>query len=83
MKAFEDLLSGVDTPMPKPIKESTGEKGLLNYIGENNCFLNVVIQSLWHLDSFRLKFTSEKELHRHQEHCVYCSLEVYYFTTNF
>jgi uncharacterized UBP type Zn finger protein len=65
-----------ETPMPKPIKDSSGEKGLLNYLGENNCFLNVVIQSLWHLEAFRQKFTSEKELHKHQEHCVYCSLEV-------
>lgn len=24
-------------------------KGLRNTVGENNCFLNVVIQALWHL----------------------------------
>ncbi len=28
-------------------------KGLLNGIGENNCFLNVTIQALWHLGPFR------------------------------
>lgn len=28
-------------------------KGLINLTGENNCFLNVTIQALWHLDSFR------------------------------
>lgn len=72
---MEEFFFG-ETPMPKPIKDSSGEKGLLNYLGENNCFLNVVIQSLWHLEAFRQKFTSEKELHKHQEHCVYCSLEV-------
>ena len=32
------------------------EKGLENRVGENNCFLNVVIQSLWHLRSFREYF---------------------------
>jgi len=56
------------------------EKGLLNFMGENNCFLNVVIQSLWHLEPFRAKFTSHDALssHHHQEReeCVYCSLEI-------
>ena len=28
-------------------------KGLDNAKGSNNCFLNVVIQSLWHMASFR------------------------------
>ena len=31
-------------------------KGLQNNQGRNNCFLNVVIQSLWHLASFRSEF---------------------------
>lgn len=35
--------------VPSP---NTNLKGLINPLGENNCFLNVVIQSLWHLDSF-------------------------------
>ena len=30
--------------------------GLENPIGANNCFLNVVLQSLWHLADFREKF---------------------------
>lgn len=30
--------------------------GLSNSVGERNCFLNVVIQSLWHLQGFRHKF---------------------------
>lgn len=29
-------------------------KGLSNEMGENNCFLNVIIQSLWHIRSFRV-----------------------------
>ena len=29
-------------------------RGLLNSDADNNCFLNVIIQSLWHLECFRL-----------------------------
>ena len=56
------------------------EKGLDNRFGENNCFLNVVIQSLWHLDSFRTKFI-DWDSHKHQEdnNCVHCSLKVKFF----
>ena len=31
-------------------------KGIENPAGFNNCFINVVIQSLWHLGSFRHRF---------------------------
>ena len=31
-------------------------RGLANASGQNNCFLNVVVQSLWHLDAFREQF---------------------------
>ncbi|CAM9448712.1 unnamed protein product [Discosporangium mesarthrocarpum] len=41
-----DLTSSV-APMPR---------GLTNATGQNNCFLNVVVQSLWHLDAFRTQF---------------------------
>lgn len=33
-----------------------GEKGLDNNAGLHHCFLNVVIQSFWHIHSFREKF---------------------------
>jgi hypothetical protein len=33
-------------------------RGLKNEIGENNCFLNVTIQALWHLGPFRAHLTS-------------------------
>ena len=40
-------------------------KGLRNREGENNCFLNVCIQALWHLDAFRVPMaTSEHQHHR-------------------
>lgn len=32
-------------------------RGLVNATGQNNCFLNVVVQSLWHLDTFRARFS--------------------------
>lgn len=56
------------------------EKGLDNNFGQNNCFLNVVIQSLWHLESFCSKFRLW-ENHTHndkyqRENCPHCSLKV-------
>lgn len=30
-----------------------GAAGLVNREGEYNCFLNVIIQCLWHIDVFR------------------------------
>lgn len=60
-------------------KPKSDEKGLENFRGENNCFLNVVIQALWHLEPFRTKFGSVngvKRPHNHQEPCVYCSIEI-------
>lgn len=35
------------------LQETVAGKGLVNETGQYNCFLNVVIQSLWHLRSFR------------------------------
>ncbi len=51
------------------------EKGLRNELGEQNCFLNVGIQSLWHLSSFRTKFNNEQH-HQHKGPCVFCALKV-------
>jgi hypothetical protein len=60
---------------PTPIPD---DKGLENQVGENNCFLNCVIQALWHLRSFRDKFSDpiRKKEHLHTQHCVFCALEV-------
>jgi len=49
-------------------------KGLQNYAGENNCFLNVGIQILWHLDAFRVRFF-DQEKHDHREGCTFCALK--------
>lgn len=35
---------------------TTLHRGLKNGIGENNCFLNVTVQALWHLGPFRMGF---------------------------
>ena len=42
-------------------------KGLDNPKGEYNCFLNVIIQSLWQLEGFRDNLTEMAELRRHSE----------------
>ncbi|WCJ35992.1 Ubiquitin carboxyl-terminal hydrolase-related protein [Euphorbia peplus] len=50
--------------------------GLQNNVGEYNCFLNVIIQSLWHLRRFREEFLSKSASeHVHVgEPCVVCAL---------
>ncbi|XP_027125792.1 uncharacterized protein [Coffea arabica] len=50
--------------------------GLKNEIGEYNCFLNVIIQSLWHLRRFRDEFL-RRSLSEHVhvgDPCVVCAL---------
>ncbi|XP_071696286.1 uncharacterized protein [Rutidosis leptorrhynchoides] len=50
--------------------------GLKNEVGEYNCFLNVIIQSLWHLRRFRDEFLSTStSAHLHVgDPCVTCAL---------
>ncbi|KAJ7956324.1 Ubiquitin carboxyl-terminal hydrolase-related protein [Quillaja saponaria] len=50
--------------------------GLRNEVGEYNCFLNVIIQSLWHLSRFRNEFlTRSTSEHVHVgDPCVVCAL---------
>ncbi|XP_031488041.1 uncharacterized protein LOC116256043 isoform X2 [Nymphaea colorata] len=50
--------------------------GLQNEVGEYNCFLNVIIQSLWHIRRFRDEFFMiSKSVHMHVgEPCVICAL---------
>ncbi|KAK6153364.1 hypothetical protein DH2020_013003 [Rehmannia glutinosa] len=50
--------------------------GLKNEVGEYNCFLNVIIQSLWHLRRFRDEFL-RRSLSEHVhvgDPCVICAL---------
>ncbi|KAJ0585698.1 putative ubiquitinyl hydrolase 1 [Helianthus annuus] len=50
--------------------------GLKNEVGEYNCFLNVIIQSLWHLRRFREEFlgTSTRGHLHVGDPCVTCAL---------
>ena len=48
------------------VEYDTSYHGLENKLGKNNCYLNVVIQSLWHLISFRINFMSFHN-HRHSD----------------
>ncbi|KAK4782337.1 hypothetical protein SAY86_016439 [Trapa natans] len=50
--------------------------GLQNIIGNYNCFLNVIIQTLWHLRCFRGEFLKRSTTyHVHVGHpCVICAL---------
>ncbi|XP_026443657.1 uncharacterized protein LOC113343738 isoform X1 [Papaver somniferum] len=50
--------------------------GLKNEAGEYNCFLNVIIQSLWHLKRFREEFLGKSILsHLHVgDPCAVCAL---------
>ncbi|VAI09243.1 unnamed protein product [Triticum turgidum subsp. durum] len=49
--------------------------GLKNAAGEYNCFLNVIIQSLWHLKRFRHEFLKTSSLHKHiEDPCAVCAL---------
>ncbi|CCI49805.1 unnamed protein product [Albugo candida] len=44
----------VETKQPNFwVKGASIHRGLLNNTGENNCFLNVIIQSFWHLQPMR------------------------------
>ncbi|XP_061373472.1 uncharacterized protein LOC133315821 [Gastrolobium bilobum] len=68
-----------------PLEEETTENvngitsigaGLKNEVGEYNCFLNVIIQSLWHLKRFREEFLGRpRSEHDHVGNpCVVCAL---------
>ncbi|XP_022852661.1 uncharacterized protein LOC111374241 [Olea europaea var. sylvestris] len=49
--------------------------GLKNEVGEYNCFLNVIIQSLWHLKRFRDEYLRLSPGHVHVgDPCVTCAL---------
>ncbi|VFQ86618.1 unnamed protein product [Cuscuta campestris] len=48
--------------------------GLQNEIGEYNCFLNVIIQSLWNLSRFRDEFLRLSEHVHVGDPCVVCAL---------
>ncbi|RDX64579.1 Inactive ubiquitin carboxyl-terminal hydrolase 54, partial [Mucuna pruriens] len=76
--------SQVDNVDCLPVEDSTDNvngatllgTGLKNEVGEYNCFLNVIIQSLWHLRRFRVEFLGRsRSEHDHVGNpCVICAL---------
>lgn len=66
---------------PRPIFDESDQllmsvvKGVENPPGENHCFLNVIIQSLYRLTSFRDPFLQITHTHQTDDNCVLCSLQ--------
>ena len=52
------LQNGVSEPDAAATEDSSAGPGLQNETGEYNCFLNVVVQCLWHCRAFRDAFLS-------------------------
>ncbi|OIW18374.1 hypothetical protein TanjilG_31514 [Lupinus angustifolius] len=85
LRMFERASSQVDSsdfvPEGVPSKDVSGGatllgSGLKNEVGEYNCFLNVIIQSLWHIRRFREEFLGRsRSEHDHVGNpCVVCAL---------
>ncbi|PKU74290.1 uncharacterized protein LOC110094340 [Dendrobium catenatum] len=71
-----------ETAITFPDKDVYGT-GLTNAIGEYNCFLNVIIQSLWHLRRFRDEFLMRSSVHAHVgDPCVVCALHDIFVALN-
>ncbi|KAF0686598.1 Aste57867_21603 [Aphanomyces stellatus] len=63
--------AAIDNAAAAPVSE----KGLRNDTGENNCFLNVVVQALFHLQTFQEAFaTATSHTCAGDGRCVYCAL---------
>ena len=50
-------------------------KGLQNK-GENNCFINVVVQILWNLNEARETIINSSHSHTEQYQCITCEISV-------
>eukprot|EP00755_Sulcionema_specki_P004723 Sspe_Gene.30809::Locus_15221_Transcript_1_1_Confidence_1.000_Length_2179::g.30809::m.30809 len=64
------------------------EKGLENPPGHNNCFLNVVLQALWHAEPFRSNFLRDFNMHTCTEKfaadsCLYCAIHTLFMQYKF
>ena len=44
--------------------------------GQNNCFINVVIQILWHMSEIRNQFINESHTHDKNALCITCEIIV-------
>ncbi|XP_011071732.1 uncharacterized protein LOC105157124 isoform X1 [Sesamum indicum] len=76
-----DLKKAVRQSLDGANKMDAYGTGLRNEVGEYNCFLNVIIQSLWHLRRFRDEFlwrSSSEHVHV-GDPCVICALYDIFF----
>ncbi|KAK8948691.1 hypothetical protein KSP39_PZI005149 [Platanthera zijinensis] len=72
---FSELERPTEEPAVTFLNKDVYGTGLKNAVGEYNCFLNVIIQSLWHLVKFRDVFLMQSSLHTHVgDPCVVCAL---------
>lgn len=70
-----DYGTSTDEHVSIPSRKDLFGTGLKNAVGEYNCFLNVIIQSLWHLRKFRDEFLKTSSPHVHVGNpCVVCAL---------
>ena len=74
------------SPTPSNASVSTMEsivmdRGFTNTDGENNCFLNGVLQLLWHNDKFRqhVQRTEHRNCIGRDQMCVFCQLKVFFY----
>ncbi|XP_010229142.1 uncharacterized protein LOC100846067 isoform X2 [Brachypodium distachyon] len=71
----EDLRKAVSQSLGTSNGKDVHGAGLKNAAGEYNCFLNVIIQSLWHLRRFRHEFLKTSSQHKHiEDPCAVCAL---------
>ena len=82
MMFFSDLSAPSSAESSRGDSRSLAHRGLENDLGDNHCFLNVVIQALWNLQSFR-KLLLNAPWHQHdgedqeiaRSTCCYCALK--------
>ncbi|XP_076954029.1 uncharacterized protein LOC143628280 [Bidens hawaiensis] len=76
LEGSDSIVTYIEVPSDKVNGSEVYGTGLKNEVGEYNCFLNVIIQSLWHLRRFREEFLSTStSFHLHVgDPCVTCAL---------
>ncbi|KAL8244088.1 hypothetical protein R6Q59_010346 [Mikania micrantha] len=75
-KGADSCITSTEVNLDNEIESDVYGTGLKNEVGEYNCFLNVIIQSLWHLRRFREEFLGTSTSgHLHVgDPCVTCAL---------
>ena len=76
--SMDDLEDSFTSPA-SPMELSGTGKGLQNQVGHNNCFLNAVLQVLWHCEVFRANFVKDEPEHIctdvvKRNSCLFCAV---------